>query len=278
MNNLQIFSALAAIFFLSSFTDNNNADQLILDYVDQYSTIAVQEMERTSIPASITLAQGIIESRYGQSGLAKKSNNHFGIKCKGDWTGGKYYHKDDDYVNGKLVKSCFRTYKDPAASYYDHSEFLLVNKRYSFLFSLEKTDYKGWAKGLKKAGYATAKHYATMLINTIEKYELYQYDRGNPILFVMNKTEESTAPSTERIEEYINFQTPASQPMTVAITSATLVEETPPPATLIPRNYKVGDGLRRIVQAKQQNDFYSDVYGKSSQYLEEITPNSIGRE
>lgn len=278
MNNLQILSTFALIFFLSSFTNNKDTDLLILDYVDQYSTIAVQEMDRTGIPASITLAQGIIESRYGQSGLAKNSNNHFGIKCKGDWTGGKYYHKDDDYVNGKLVKSCFRTYKDPAASYCDHSEFLLVNQRYSSLFSLEKTDYKGWAKGLKKAGYATAKHYATMLINTIEKYELYQYDRGNPVLFVMNKAEEPTAPSTERIEEYVDFSTTSSQRMTLATTSATLVEETPPPATLIPENYRVGDGLRRIVQAKQQNDFYSDVYGKSSKYLDEITPNSVGRE
>ena len=277
MSNLQFFSALAIIFFLSSFT-NNDTDVQILNYVDQYSTIAVQEMDRTGIPASITLAQGIIESRYGQSGLAKNSNNHFGIKCKGNWTGGKYYHKDDDYVNGKLVKSCFRTYDDPAASYYDHSEFLLVNQRYSFLFSLEKTDYKGWAKGLKKAGYATANHYATMLINTIEKYELYQYDRGNPVLFVMDKKEEPIAPRTEPIEEYINFTPSVNQSVVAAVNSETLVAITPPPATLIPENYRVGDGLRRIVEAKQQNDFYSDVYGKSNQYLDEITPNSVGRE
>jgi len=167
MNYLQTIIAITAIFLLSSFT-TNNADPQILDYVDQYSAIAIQEMDRTGIPSSITLAQGIIESGYGTSGLAKNSNNHFGIKCKGNWTGGKYYHKDDDYVNGKLVKSCFRTYDNPADSYYDHSEFLLVNKRYSALFRLKKTDYKGWAKGLKKAGYATAKNYATLLISTID--------------------------------------------------------------------------------------------------------------
>ncbi len=276
MNILRTFIAIIAIFFLSSFT-NNNADLLILDYVDQYSTIAVQEMERTGIPASITLAQGIIESRYGMSGLAKNSNNHFGIKCKGNWTGGKYYHKDDDYVNGKLVKSCFRTYDNPADSYYDHSEFLLVNKRYHFLFNLAKTDYKGWAKGLKKAGYATAKNYASLLINTIEKYELYQYDNRHPVLFVMDKIKEPTVPQAESLDEYIDFGSGRPTTTTMTAGAETLVASTPPAATLIPENYKVGDGLKRIVQAKQQNDFYSDVYGRSSQYLEEITPSVIGR-
>jgi len=235
MSKLQTILAITAISTLSSFT-TNNAEQQILDYVELYRTIAIQEMNRTGVPASITLAQGIIESRYGMSGLAKNSNNHFGIKCKGNWTGGKYYHKDDDYVNGKLVKSCFRTYDNPEDSYYDHSEFLLVNKRYHSLFSLAPTDYKGWAKGLKKAGYATAKNYATMLINTIEKYA------------------------------------------TASIPSETLVASAPPPATLIPKNYRAGDGLREAVKGKTKRDFYTDVYGKSSQYLEEITPTIAGRE
>ncbi len=274
MRNFQFILAIIATISLPSFT-TNNADLEILAYVDQYSAIAVQEMDRTGIPASITLAQGIIESGYGTSGLAKNSNNHFGIKCKGNWTGGKYYHKDDDYVNGKLVKSCFRTYDNPADSYYDHSEFLIVNKRYSSLFSLAKTDYKGWAKGLKKAGYATAKNYATLLINTIEKYDLYQYDRGNPVLFAMEKKKESTMPA----QEYLDAQVVANKPISIATHSETLVASAPPPATLIPQNYKAGDGLKRMVEAKQQNDFYSDVYGRSSRYLEEITPNNtIGRE
>lgn len=273
MRSFQFTLAIIATLSLSSFT-TNNADVQILAYIDQYSTIAIQEMDRTGIPASITLAQGIIESGYGTSGLAKNSNNHFGIKCKGNWTGGKYYHKDDDYVNGKLVKSCFRTYDNPADSYYDHSEFLIVNKRYSSLFSLAKTDYKGWAKGLKKAGYATAKNYATLLINTIEKYDLHQYDRGNPVLFAMEKEKESTPPA----QEYLDAQVVGNTPVTRVTHSETLVASAPPPATLIPQNYKAGDGLKRMVEAKQQNDFYSDVYGRSSRYLEEITPNTIGRE
>jgi len=272
MNNLQTIIAVTTILVLSSFT-TNNTDLLILDYVEQYRAIAVQEMDRTGIPASITLAQGIIESGYGTSGLAKNSNNHFGIKCKGNWTGGKYYHKDDDYINGKLIKSCFRTYDNPADSYYDHSEFLIVNKRYSSLFSLAKTDYKGWAKGLKKAGYATANNYASLLINTIEKYDLYQYDRGNPVLFAMKKRKEATAPKAE----YLDIAITANPPVAAAIPSETLVASAPPPATLLPENYKAGDGLKRIAAAKQQNDFYTDVYGRSSQYLEEITPNTIGR-
>jgi len=166
------------------------------------------------------------------------------------------------------------TYDNPADSYYDHSEFLIVNKRYSSLFSLAKTDYKGWAKGLKKAGYATAKNYATLLINTIEKYDLYQYDRGNPVLFAMETSKESTVPT----EEYLDAQVVSNKPVMLATPSETLVASAPPPATLIPENYKAGDGLKRMITAKQQNDFYSDVYGRSSRYLEEITPNTIGRE
>lgn len=277
MSKLQTILAITAISTLSSFT-TNNAEQQILDYVDLYRNIAIQEMNRTGIPASITLAQGIIESRYGMSGLAKNSNNHFGIKCKGNWTGGKYYHKDDDYVNGKLVKSCFRTYSNPEESYYDHSEFLLVNKRYHSLFSLAKTDYKGWAKGLKKAGYATAKNYATMLINTIEKYELYQYDRGEALLFAMQKTKKLTAPKAESIEEYVDFTVQNNRPATTIGHSETLVASAPPPAMLIPENYQAGDGFKEAVKGQQKSDFYTDVYGRSSRYLEEITPSIAGRE
>lgn len=276
MRSFQTIVAIAAIFSLSSFTINNT-DLPILAYIDQYSTIAVQEMDRTGIPASITLAQGIIESRYGMSDLAKNSNNHFGIKCKKNWTGGKYYHKDDDYVNGKLVKSCFRTYNKPADSYYDHSEFLLANKRYHFLFSLTKTDYKGWAKGLKKAGYATAKNYPTMLINTIEKYDLYQYDRGSPVLFAMESSGELAAPKAEQVEEYLTTPVTSNQPVATTIDSEILVASPPPPAALIPKNYRAGDGLKRIVEAKQQNDFYADVYGRSSRYLEAVTPATAGK-
>ncbi len=146
-------------------------------YIDEYKYIAVSEMERTGVPASITLAQGILESQAGKSKLARKAKNHFGIKCGSNWKGKTYYRKDDDYKKGKLVKSCFRVYKDPIASYRGHSDFLLENKRYSTLFKLDPLNYKKWAKGLKKAGYATSSSYDKKLIDLIERYQLYRYDQ-----------------------------------------------------------------------------------------------------
>ncbi len=144
--------------------------QVNVDYINKYSQIAVDKMREHHIPASITLAQGILESGAGQSELAKKSNNHFGIKCHQDWTGERVYHDDDE------KQECFRKYSKPELSYEDHSQFL-KKKRYEPLFALEVTDYKGWAKGLKACGYATAKDYAERLIDLIETYELQQYDQ-----------------------------------------------------------------------------------------------------
>lgn len=132
-------------------------------------------MNTSKIPASITLAQGMLESNWGKSDLATLANNHFGIKCGNDWFGETFHHEDDEYKNGKLVNSCFRSYKSSAESFKDHSLFLLKN-RYSFLYNYEITDYKSWAKGLSKAGYATDKKYAKKLIFIIEKYGLYEYD------------------------------------------------------------------------------------------------------
>lgn len=152
-------------------------DKNIEAYIDRYQELAISEMERTGVPASIKLAQGILESNAGRSTLARKANNHFGIKCGSRWRGKKYYRKDDDYKRGKLVKSCFRSYKNARQSYIAHSDFLLDNSRYNFLFRLNKTDYKKWAKGLKKAGYATSRTYEKKLIRIIEEYKLYEYDR-----------------------------------------------------------------------------------------------------
>jgi LysM repeat protein len=144
-------------------------------YINTYKDIAVSEMKRTGIPASIILAQGMIESDEGRSSLARVANNHFGIKCHNDWTGGKVYH-DDDSRN-----ECFRRYTRAEDSFYDHSDFLRSVPRYSFLFSLSRTDYKGWAHGLKKAGYATNPAYDNMLIRTIESKNLHFFDTGyNP--------------------------------------------------------------------------------------------------
>jgi len=149
-------------------------------YIHQYKDIAIQEMGRTGVPASIKLAQGLLESNAGRSTLAQKAHNHFGIKCGGSWKGKTFYRKDDDYRNGKLVKSCFRKYKRATASYIAHSNFLTDNRRYASLFSLSPKDYKAWAKGLKKAGYATSKTYASKLIKLIEEYQLYKFDHPLP--------------------------------------------------------------------------------------------------
>ncbi len=139
-------------------------------YISLYKDIAIKEMHKFNIPASITLAQGILESGSGNSTLARKANNHFGIKCHSSWKGKTFTH-DDDRPN-----ECFRKYRNAEQSFYDHSEFLANGSRYAFLFKLKTTDYKGWARGLKKAGYATAPTYARMLISIIEKYNLQQYD------------------------------------------------------------------------------------------------------
>jgi LysM repeat protein len=151
----------------------NEADK-ISTYVDRYKHIAIAEMDRSGIPASIKMAQGILESGSGESELATVANNHFGIKCGGDWLGFSHYVWDDE-----PVKSCFRVYVSPEQSYIAHSEFLrnpAKDFRYGFLFQLDKTDYKAWSKGLQSSGYATSKTYAEKLISLIERYELYKLD------------------------------------------------------------------------------------------------------
>lgn len=147
------------------------------NYLNSFSGIAVEEMQRSSIPASITLAQGILESAWGQGKLAARSNNHFGIKCKQGWEGPTVPYEDDDYdANGNLIKSCFRAYDNPYDSYRDHTNFLMNRERYASLFELHPMDYIGWAKGLKSCGYATAPDYAERLIRIIEENKLYLYD------------------------------------------------------------------------------------------------------
>lgn len=140
-------------------------------YIYQFADIAQQEMRMYGIPASITLAQGILESGNGQGNLTSRSNNHFGIKCNG-WQGAKVYHDDDK------AQECFRKYTRAEYSYRDHSLFLATRNRYAFLFNYDVTDYKSWAKGLKQAGYATDPRYPDKLIGLIERYKLYEYDRG----------------------------------------------------------------------------------------------------
>jgi hypothetical protein len=160
--------AVVLSFFIGLIAGAQNSDKT-LDYINTYKEIAIKEMQRTGVPAAITLAQGILESESGNSGLAQRSNNHFGIKCKDDWKGQVVYHDDD--AKGE----CFRSYDNPEQSYIDHSDFLRGRPHYSSLFSLDPTDFEGWAKGLKKAGYATSSTYATRLIGLIQRYNLQQY-------------------------------------------------------------------------------------------------------
>lgn len=151
-------------------------------YIHEFAPIAREEMELYKIPASITLAQGILESGAGEGELTRKANNHFGIKCHG-WNGGSVYHDDD------RSQECFRKYKDPKYSYRDHSLFLTERKRYAALFDLDITDYKGWARGLRAAGYATDRKYPDKLISLIERYQLYRYDGDSPAREVLAYSE-----------------------------------------------------------------------------------------
>lgn len=154
-----------------------------LRYVEQYKAIAISEMERAGVPASIKLAQGLLESNAGRSELARRANNHFGMKCGSGWNGKTYFQKDDDYdETGNLIESCFRGYEAPEASFVAHSEFLRDPRkefRYGFLFRLDPTDYRKWAEGLRAAGYATSPTYPEKLISLIERFGLSQFDRIN---------------------------------------------------------------------------------------------------
>jgi len=161
-----IFILLVFLFSAGIITGQNTR----AEYISKYQLLAIEEMNRSGIPASITMAQACLESADGNSELSKKSNNHFGIKCKSYWTGKKVYYDDDE------KNECFRKYRTVEESYIDHTNFLTDNPRYFDLFKLPADDYVGWAKGLKKAGYATARDYDKKLIKIIEDYQLYRLD------------------------------------------------------------------------------------------------------
>lgn len=151
-------------------SENSYIKNSTIDYINKFKEEAMYEMREFKIPASITLAQGILESSSGNSQLTRNSNNHFGIKCHKGWEGGRIYHDDDE------KGECFRVYDDPKNSYRDHSLFLTTRSRYEKLFKFKKGDYVKWAKGLSEAGYATDRRYPAKLIALIEKYELHKYD------------------------------------------------------------------------------------------------------
>jgi hypothetical protein len=205
-------------------------------YIETYQKIAIREMHRSGIPASITLAQGILESSWGNGSLALNANNHFGIKCKSTWNGLTFFIEDDDFKNGKLIKSCFRSYDNAEDSYIDHSEFLTDNPRYERLFTYVPTDYKKWAHGLKKCGYATDKKYAHKLINMIKKYKLHEFDlmpEEQPAIIAIEN-----APKLETIiaQNFPANPQPNPTPHSMPI----------PEAFVLPDDYKRGDGLRKF--------------------------------
>ncbi len=189
----RLFSTFSLLLFLQLCIFAQRTNQAYWAYIDQYKGIAIEQMHKYRIPASITLAQGLLESGAGRSSLATKAHNHFGIKVSGNWTG-PYVLKNDDAPNEK-----FRKYNNARESYEDHSRFL-QGRRYQGLFQLKITDYRGWARGLKAAGYATSPTYAESLIRIIEMYNLYQFDNGS-----YRQERKSTAPVIPTINAQSSF-------------------------------------------------------------------------
>ena len=188
----RILTILTVLFFCAPLASGQKLTRS--QYIEKYAETAVREMKATGIPASITLAQGCLESGNGNSTLAREANNHFGIKCHNNWKGKSVRHDDDQ------KGECFRKYASADESFRDHSDFLRYRDRYAFLFNLEPTDYKGWAYGLQKAGYATAKTYAASLIQIIEENQLYRYDKMDRV------TREALPPTPAEAEFSIAFK------------------------------------------------------------------------
>jgi LysM repeat protein len=198
---------LSLIGFISSYSFAQDEPRLTAEeYIAQFKEAAIADMKKTGVPASITMAQGMFESDYGNSSLAKVAKNHFGVKCHKDW-GGDTYYMDDDAPN-----ECFRKYTSVEESYDDHSNFLRTRDRYKFLFDLPIDDYKGWAKGLKQAGYATNPVYADKLIEIIERYNLQVLDQGGTPLPIADNKEEN---HKEKKKEVVNED---NKPIKVKIT------------------------------------------------------------
>ncbi len=172
-----IIKVSVLLMMLLSVGQEETVHPVVHAYIDEYKYLAIDEMQRTGIPASVIMAQAIIESNAGVSRLAQATNNHFGIKCKSYWEGNTYYYPDDDRDEyGNLVPSCFRKYDSVTNSYLDHSDFLMNTEHYKPLFTYDKIEYEMWALGLEACGYATDKNYGEKLIRTIEIYELHELD------------------------------------------------------------------------------------------------------
>lgn len=230
-------------------------------YLEKYSTIAVAEMHRSRIPASITLAQGLLESGNGNSRLALVANNHFGIKCKKDWTGESIKEDDDE------AQECFRKYPTAEDSYKDHSNFLMNGQRYAFLFDLEPTDYKGWAEGLKRAGYATNPNYPNLLISLIERHNLHRFDH-----------QKATEQETEKINEQHHTEVAKHTKLLVNNIEAIVARKEDSYASI------AVDNDMRVWQVYKFNDLTKDakihvgdtIYIKPKNYKGSIATYSVG--
>lgn len=205
-------------FLVVSLKSPAQQNETVLNYISTYKDLAIAEMKRTRVPAAITLAQGIHESGAGKSKLVTASNNHFGIKCKSNWTGESVRHDDD--ARGE----CFRKYPQAVDSYRDHSDFLMNGQRYAFLFSLDPADYSGWANGLRKAGYATNPKYPQVLIKLIEDYDLQQYTLSG-----LESSEQGTQTGKEPAPVHKKETIPAEAPVPAAPATAD-----PVPAAMYP--------------------------------------------
>lgn len=254
MLNLKTFIVLLHVCTLYNIAvfANTTTDPNDVPFINNYSAIAVLEMHRSGIPASITLGQAIIESGWGKSELAQGSNNFFGIKCKSTWTGKRFMYKDDDYDhNGKLTDSCFRVYETIEASFRDHTDFLVNRPYYKQCFEFAPDDYVNWAIALQQAGYATAHNYAVKLIDIIEKYNLHYFDKNRN----SNSATASIDPShtqhrflsspVQRIDPIMQPASVNILPNKTEITTSVQVNHpikkehvpTPPPAVLLAENY-----------------------------------------
>ncbi len=252
MKRLVLIAALSFILISSYCQTGNN----ITDYINNYKEIAIREEIRTGVPAAITLAQGILETNAGQCDLVKSSNNHFGIKCKADWTGNVVYHDDD--AKGE----CFRSYNNAEDSYRDHSDFLRNRPNYAFLFNLDPTDYEGWAKGLKKAGYATNPAYASILIkyivnNHLQDYTLIALQRGqggnnNEALLAFASPSSSTNSSLASDEENNNEEATKPLPITAKVAQTTITA----PVSLYPSGVFAINGTK-VVYAQQGTSLFA---------------------
>jgi LysM repeat protein len=232
----------------------------IIKYIEQYAALAVKEMERTGVPASIKIAQGIHETNAGKSDLVLKSNNHFGIKCKSSWTGEKVYHNDDE------EGECFRKYDNATASYLDHSDYLKSQPRYAFLFDYDANDYAAWAWGLKKAGYATNPIYAQTLIKYIEAYQLNELNK-----FVENEED-------EYLQNY--FAKIRNQPLEAVANSGKPIEPEERYKSVMPAKEKAGKRIRvkktHVVKKGESLYSLSKKYGTTVDVLKKI--NHLNKE